>query len=129
MEMINKVMAELERLNLSPIKKGKGIIFTFQSVKYMYYDYGMEDYLVFRTHIADVQERSLIDILKAINEVNTVIRFGKLMFRDGNVVASYEYMMAPDAKMEYVIFNAFSTLSYARDKFYSEINSAGIKIK
>ncbi len=125
--MINKVMAELERLNLSPIRKEKGIIFTIQGVEFMYYDSGIDDYIYFMTHIANVQERSLIDILKAINEVNKEIHLWKLVFRDGHVVACYASIMADEFKMEYVIFNAISTLLYAREKFCSEID--GIEVK
>lgn len=129
MEMVNQVMAELERLNLSPIMDGNKITFTHQGAKYMYCDFGMEGYIFFTTHLADVQESLLIDTLKAINAVNTQLHFGKLTLQDGCVLASYEYLMPADAKMEYVILNAFSTLSYARDKFYSEMESAGVKIK
>lgn len=59
--------------------------------------------------------------------VNTQLHFGKLTLQDGCVLASYEYLMSADAKMEYVILNAFSTLSYARNKFYLGVESTDTK--
>lgn len=122
--MVNRVLAELERLNLSPIVDGNKILFTYQGAKYIYCDFGMEGYIFFTTHIADAEEDSLMETLKAINAVNRQLHFGKLTLQDGCVMASYEYLMADDAKMEYVILNALSTLSYARDKYHSEIETS-----
>lgn len=129
MENVNQVMAELERMNLSPVMDGKTVSFTYQGAKYMYYDFEMEGYMFFTTHVADLHEASLIDIFKAINTVNKQLHFGKLTLHDDCVLASYEYLMPDDAKMEFVILNAFSTLSYARNKFYSEMENVGVMIK
>lgn len=129
MEKANQVLAELERLNLSPIIDGNKIVFTYQGVRYMFCNFGMENYIFFTTHIADAESELLTETLKAMNTVNILIHFGKLTLQDGRVLASYEYLMPDDAKMEYVILNAFSTLSYARDKFYSELAGAKAKFK
>ena len=121
MEMVEQVMAELERLKLSPTRHENKITFTNQGTEYMYCVFGMDGYMFFMTYVAEMKDNTIIDVLTAINKVNLSLNFGKLTLQDGVVLASYEFLMTDEAKMEYVILNALSTLLCAREKFFSEI--------
>lgn len=119
MKLTDQLMAELQRLKLSPMEDGNKIIFSYEGVKYMYCDMGMDGYLYFMTFIADIEDCERLEVYKAINEVNLGLHFAKCFLKEKTVLATYEFWTGDDAKLEFVILNALSTLSAARSNFLS----------
>lgn len=125
MNLQKQLMEQLRRMNLSPVEDGDKIHFSYDGVKYLYCDKGMEGYLNFMTFIADVRDCELFDVYQAINEVNARTLFTRCFLSEEKdvVLAVYEFLMCGEAKLEYVILNAFSALSNARSSFLAEMNN------
>ena len=81
----------------------------------------MEEYLFFMTKIAEAEESDLTECLKTVNAVNRDLHFAKLVVDKGYVWGMYEYILTDKDKLEFVLMNALSTLSGARQEFHDRI--------
>ena len=118
MKMSERVMGELQRMGLSPKQTERGVLFTYRDADYLLYEFEMEEYLFFMTKIAEAEESDLTECLKTVNAVNRDLHFAKLVVDKGYVWGMYEYILTDKDKLEFVLMNALSTLSGARQEFH-----------
>lgn len=118
------VMAELENTNFHYIKTEKGLVFIYEGEEYiMCYvnpeigDTGIVEFITCISNVEDI----VFNTYKVVNAVNTALYRCKLIIAGDKVLAKYEVDMLDGFKLEYLILNAFSLLSHARDLFCSKV--------
>ena len=118
MKLIDKVMAELQKLGLLPQKEEFGLGFKYQMVKYVYMD-GDEEYLkMYIPGIMEVDDDDLGMMLTILNSINNKMKVVKLVVVDNLVWCCYEARVHEGVNLGDMVEHAVEALHVSYQQFH-----------